>query len=616
MAINLKRVLKQSGIKSKKAQNNILQQASSLSDAQKNVILRNIRLASDPQAQSAALNNVTNFLAEQSTSIGNKITQVGGKVSAAVKNLERTNANTAVEHANTAASTAISSNPFAMITSRFLPSNLLEDTRKIISSGGSGVQDRVNKARNFVVNRDLASANIEAAGTVPRSATSMISNQVPKTSWLPKDIADAGRTQLQRSQATKEARREARLVAESPIHTNPNEIAREHGFELDANGKIISPATEPQRLTLEQVEDGKRRSSDFLRSQKEAEERLKGGGLTEKEWRQKYGPTVEFGDVQAAQDMEERMETLAREKAEREAVERERLDQQRFDREASRVDTENDNLNHAHQALYAGPSEEKLEQMLKEAEAAEAKGILPFEQQLKEMNARADKRLQVKNANKEGADSIPASLEDLEKLPQPTPVTNMFKEAQEKAKVEQKAAEQRRLDSMTPEERGKYLQEQREAEAATRAGQRKAARTLEEEPGGISYIGAEGGKEGINGYENVYLDKDDVTSMLMEKYGESMGSKGAIKYMVDNVQKDLNKGFEKIMSSNSKDKRKEVDELIGGLAARIDDGPGLGDYIMGNKLHTGAIGLAAMAGTMGVAFGGHKSNAELYSSPF
>ena len=376
--------------------------------------------------------------------------------------------------------------------------------------------------------------------------------------------------------------REARLVAESPIDTDPNEIARKHGFALDANGKIVSP----NRLTLEQVEEGKRRSSDLLRQ----------------------------------------------EAAEREAAERERLDQQRFDREVSRVDTENDNLNHAHQALYAGPSEEKLEQMLKEAEAA--KGILPFEQQLKEMNARADKRLQVKNANKGSADSIPASLEDLEKLPQPTLITNMFKEAQEKAKIEQKAAdynrqiqegrnqvaEQRRLDSMTPEERGKYLQEQREAEAATRAGQRKAARALEEEPGGISYIGAEGGKslngKDLNGYESVYFDKDDVVSMLTKKHGESMGSKGAIEYMINDIEKDLNKGFERIMSSNSKDKRKEVDELIGSLATRIDDGPGLGDVIMGNKLHTGAIGLAAMAGTMGVAFGGHKSNAELYSSPF
>ena len=378
-----------------------------------------------------------------------------------------------------------------------------------------------------------------------------------------------------------------------PVGIDPNEIARKHGFALDANGKIVSPspkassvAEKPNRLTLEQVEEGKRRSSDFLRQE---------------EWRKKYGPTVEYGNEIEAQQMRERMETLSREKAEREAAERERLDQEAEDWDKL---GEQPKSPVQEQPKTPQPTEEVPDWGAKVENDVDSYG---------EAAAAQQQIIDDYNRTKEKIRTI----ED--------PAAKEFRRRLDSGK--EQAKEQARVDSMAPEqqqayyaEQGEKRQQQREADAATHAGQRKAARALEEEPGGISYIGAEGGKslngKDLNGYESVYFDKDDVVSMLTKKHGEAMGSKGAIKYMTDNIEKDLNKGFERIMSSNSKDKRKEVDELIGGLAARIDDGPGLGDLVMGNKLHTGAIGLAAMAGTMGVAFGGHKSNAELYSSPF
>ena len=232
-------------------------------------------------------------------------------------------------------------------------------------------------------------------------------------------------------------------------------------------------------------------------------------------------------------------------------------------------------------------------------------------------------------------DSYGEAVAEAEKIKRENPIQTMLLDAQKQAPVtnriyklqsamqqgRKQAEERAKIDSMTPEERGKYLQKQREQREQREAEQRKAKRmTSEEEPEGLSYIGAEGGKsldgKDLNGYDSVHFDKDDVISMLTEKYSESMGSTGAIKRMTDNIQRDLNKGYQKIMSSKSKNKKEEIDNLIGELASRIDDGPGVGDYIMGNKLHTGAIGLAAMASTMGIAFGGHKSNAELYSSPF
>ncbi len=71
-----------------------------------------------------------------------------------------------------------------------------------------------------------------------------------------------------------------------------------------------------------------------------------------------------------------------------------------------------------------------------------------------------------------------------------------------------------------------------------------------------------------------------------------------------------------MLESNAPNKGELLKELENEMNEAAKSGPSLGDFVFGNNLHVGAIGFAAMAGTMGVAFGGHKSNAELYSSPF
>lgn len=308
-------------------------------------------------------------------------------------------------------------------------------------------------------------------------------------------------------------------------------------------------------------------------------------GLTEEEWRQKYGSTVEFGDLQGAQESEAALDK----RLDQEAEDWGKLGKQHKTAES----TDEEMLD------WSAQKEHDIDSYGEAVRAAEAQQKID-----NYYDAKNTARLMNSPEAKEARARLDASRQ----------------QAQEQAE------EQAKIDSMTPEqqqayfaEKGKKQQEQREAEAATRAGQRKAARTLEE-PNGLSYIGAYGpvGKDGALGYSGVYFDKDDLVSMLMKKHSESMGIKGAVEHMTNNIQRDLDKGYQRIMSSNSKNKKEEIDNLIGELASRIDidDGPGLRDYIMGNKLHTGAIGFAAMAGTMGIAFGGHKSNAELYSSPF
>lgn len=111
-------------------------------------------------------------------------------------------------------------------------------------------------------------------------------------------------------------------------------------------------------------------------------------------------------------------------------------------------------------------------------------------------------------------------------------------------------------------------------------------------------------------------------AMLRQKMGgdkTTWGRKNAEDYQLDNVVKKLedqqlaiaqNKKFtpEQRLAEWNKHK-KEAEDILA-------EGPGFGDYFFGNKLHYGIGGTAFAAAVGSQAFGGHKSNAELYSSPF
>lgn len=121
-----------------------------------------------------------------------------------------------------------------------------------------------------------------------------------------------------------------------------------------------------------------------------------------------------------------------------------------------------------------------------------------------------------------------------------------------------------------------------------------------------------------NGPVNMTIDR----AMLQQKIGgdkTTWGRKDAEEYLLNNVTKKLedqqlaiaqNKSLtsEQRLSEWNKHK-KEAEDILA-------EGPGIGDYFFGNKLHYAAVGSAALFGAGSAAFGGHKSNAELYSSPF
>lgn len=97
---------------------------------------------------------------------------------------------------------------------------------------------------------------------------------------------------------------------------------------------------------------------------------------------------------------------------------------------------------------------------------------------------------------------------------------------------------------------------------------------------------------------------------------KNWGAEKAQQYDIDNAQRMVEREREAIEKAPEKLRAEKIRALEDKLRARAERGYGIGDWIFGNQLHTGAIGAAAIAGTMGVAFGGHKSNAELYASPF
>ena len=121
------------------------------------------------------------------------------------------------------------------------------------------------------------------------------------------------------------------------------------------------------------------------------------------------------------------------------------------------------------------------------------------------------------------------------------------------------------------------------------------------------------------------VDKDVLTAILRAKTEDQTGNvgyTGAIENMIDewhsrvteqHAAVDVNR---KMTHMEKEAEHKRINEQFMEQLTADNVGPNWYNYMMGNKLHVGAMGTAVIAGTMGVAFGGHKSNAELYSSPF
>lgn len=118
-------------------------------------------------------------------------------------------------------------------------------------------------------------------------------------------------------------------------------------------------------------------------------------------------------------------------------------------------------------------------------------------------------------------------------------------------------------------------------------------------------------------------NKDGTVSLNEAGYNELAdndpsfwGYKGARQHHIKGVNEriaEYNKSIQDKTPEEIAALRKTFEDK---LTEDVKGGYGVSDWIFGNQLHTGAVGAAAIMGTMGVAFGGHRSNADLYSSPF
>lgn len=102
------------------------------------------------------------------------------------------------------------------------------------------------------------------------------------------------------------------------------------------------------------------------------------------------------------------------------------------------------------------------------------------------------------------------------------------------------------------------------------------------------------------------------------KQNDMPGTKAANDMFYGRIEKGLKSQHASIMKSDlsQEEKRKKWDTAREEAIERLRNGATFQDYFFGNRVHHGLAGMAAITGTLGVAFGGHKSNAELYSSPF
>lgn len=192
--------------------------------------------------------------------------------------------------------------------------------------------------------------------------------------------------------------------------------------------------------------------------------------------------------------------------------------------------------------------------------------------------------------------------------------SNVSAAAQEQAAIKTAQTE---IPKGVSDDTAKVLKEQRRNSARKQAEaiSTGSGRTVSESAGKTekasdltNYVAKKGDK--------YVFDADRLRRSLSNK---GVGKKEANDYFVKNIQKDFETTYDEIMNSKGKsvsEKNQALVNAINDYNKRAAGGPGVGDYIFGNQLHTGALGAAALIGVSSQAFGGHKSNAELYSSPF
>lgn len=126
---------------------------------------------------------------------------------------------------------------------------------------------------------------------------------------------------------------------------------------------------------------------------------------------------------------------------------------------------------------------------------------------------------------------------------------------------------------------------------------------------------------GYNPNGNVNLNRNILAQHASLADNGRWGVEGRNAHFMDRVQKQLNAtnsainrdGTLKTLQEKADVYQTKQREIIQSM---LNEGPSISDFFFGNKLHHKLVGTGILLGGANVAFGGHKSNAELYSSPY
>lgn len=126
---------------------------------------------------------------------------------------------------------------------------------------------------------------------------------------------------------------------------------------------------------------------------------------------------------------------------------------------------------------------------------------------------------------------------------------------------------------------------------------------------------------GYNPNGNVNLNRNILAQHESLADNGRWGVEGRNAHFMDRVQEQLNAtnsavnrdGTLKTLQEKSNAYQARQKEVIQNM---LNEGPGISDFFFGNKLHHKLLGTGLLVGGANAAFGGHKSNAELYSSPY
>lgn len=126
---------------------------------------------------------------------------------------------------------------------------------------------------------------------------------------------------------------------------------------------------------------------------------------------------------------------------------------------------------------------------------------------------------------------------------------------------------------------------------------------------------------GYNPNGNVNLNRNILAQHESLADNGRWGVEGRNAHFMDRVQEQLNAtnsainrdGTLKTLQEKSNAYQARQKEVIQNM---LNEGPGISDFFFGNKLHHKLVGAGLLVGGANAAFGGHKSNAELYSSPY